>query len=143
MPSSRSCLEGGERDSPPQTWHLLLSFVWGWGGRGSRVGGEGSWLASLTHSLLPFPGLCPLTCQVGDRAGQRRGPCSVTALWTQDTRGRSGWPPRVRHSQGCPDPPVTRNHLTAAVISSREWAAAARGSPCRTGGGPFSLLPVD
>lgn len=87
------------------------------GEQGGVGGEEPGWLPSPSP-FLPSRGCALPTCQVGDRAGPRLGPCSVTALWTRDTLDRSGWPPRVRHSQGCPAPallPITTSLLPSSA----------------------------
>lgn len=100
-------------------------------------------MASLTSSLLPFWGCALPVCQVGDRAGLRLGPCSVTAPWTQDTLERSGWPPRVRRGPGHPNP-TTCNRLACCHRQlPRVGQGGQKGSSRRTrwgGLGPFCLL---
>lgn len=71
---------------------------------GAGMGSASPGWHSHCCSSHPSWGCALTTCQVGDRAGPRLGPCSVTARWTRDTLERSGCPPRVRHGPGRSSP---------------------------------------
>lgn len=115
----------------------------GQAGRAGLVGVGGPRLAPLTSTLLASWGCALPTCQAGDRAGPRPGPCSVTAPWTRDALERSGWPPRVRHGPGCADPPACNQLTCGHCPLPRAGRGSQEGASCRSwwgGPGPFCLL---
>ena len=98
------------------------------------MGVGGPRLAPLTSALLASWGCALPTCQAGDRARPRPGPCSVTAPWTRDALERSGWPPRVRRGPGRADPPAC-NQLTCCPRQLHRAGWAARRAPPAGHGG--------